>query len=842
MKAYNHKEIENKWQKEWAKTKIYSPNLQKDADPFYNLWMFPYPSAEGLHAGHAFASTGSDVIGRFMRMNGRSVFQPIGYDSFGIHAENYAIKINETPQKMLSRAKKHYEEQFKSLGHGYDWDHTVTTSDVDYYHWTEWVFLQLFKAGLAYRKKAEVNFCPKDKTVLSDEQVMTPKQAGKDPIDAAGKPVPLSEGLMVCERCGTIVEKRNLEVWFFRITDYAERLLQNLSQIDWSQRVKIAQKEWIGKKEGVFINHKVKNSKLILKTFSAYPAWLFADTFLVIAPEHPLVSVLVKGTKYEKDVSEFVAKIKAMPKEERGKEKLGVFTGQYVIDPFSGKEMPVWLANFALMDFGTGIIRCSAHDVRDFEFASKYKIPLNEVVERLTKNEPINAHNNEGKLKNSGPFSGREINEKLIEEILDWIENKKIGERTNSYHLRDWGIGRQRYWGCPLPMIFCQNCAEKGLGYFSEKKDLIHKDQSDWNWQGWWPEENLPVELPIIEDYKPEGNGRGPLANHPEFYNVKCPHCGNTARRETDVADTFLDSSWYFLRYPSTDFNKVPFDPKITKKWLPVNLYFGGAEHAVLHLMYARFVTMVLHDLKHLNFEEPFPKFYAHGLMIKDGAKMSKSRGNVVNPDEYVNKFGADTLRMYSMFLGQMDGYPDFRDTGIEGMQKFTNRIWSLYFDNKENKDKTELNSHIHKTIQKVTKDIQIFHYNTAIASIMELVNYLKENGTAKEALGILCQLIAPFAPHLSEEIWVEVLGNKYSVHTSKWPQFDSKAIKIDQTIIIVQVDGKMRGQLVLKKEIHEDEIKDIALEDEKVQKWINGGKFKVIYVPGKIINFVLTH
>lgn len=600
MDKYEHNKIEKKWQDKWERESDYVANIKVAKNPFYNLWMFPYPSAEGLHAGHAFASTGSDIYGRFMRMNSKDVFQPIGYDSFGIHSENYAIKINEKPQEVVKRTTKHYEEQMRALGHGYDWTKTVATSSPDYYKWTQWLFLKMWEKGLAYKKEAAVNFCPSCKTVLADEQVMSPKAAGKEPKNANGEVVEATEDMKVCERCGTIVEKRDLNQWFFKITDYADRLLSGLEKIDWSERVVVAQREWIGKKPGVQVDHKVKGLNITLTAFSAYPAWLFADTFLVIAPEHPLVTDLVKDTKYEKDVLRFVKsfKDKKAGKSRKVDDKEGIFTGRYVIDQLTGREFPVWLANFALMDFGTGIIRCSAHDPRDYEFANKYDIHLEEVVERTTPDVPVNAHLNRGVLKNSGEFSGRSIDEKLINDIVDWISENKYGRRNINYHLRDWLVSRQRYWGAPIPMINCSKC-------------------------GWVPvpEKDLPVMLPNISDYKPEGTGKGPLANHKEFYEVKCPNCGGKAERETDVMDTFVDSSWYFLRYPSVGDDKVAFDDTITKKWLPVDLYFGGAEHSVLHLMYARFVTMVLYDLKLINFDEPFPKFFAHGLMIKDGDK-----------------------------------------------------------------------------------------------------------------------------------------------------------------------------------------------------------------------------
>ena len=831
MDKYNHIKIEKKWQDRWEAEKLYVTDIKNGKNPFYNLWMFPYPSAEGMHAGHVFASTGSDIYGRFMRMQGKSVFQPFGYDSFGIHSENYAIKINENPHEVVKRTTKHYEKQMRAMGHGYDWTRTVTTSDPDYYRWTQWLFIKMFEAGLAYKKKATVNFCPSCKTVLADEQVMSPKAAGKEAKDASGKVVDPSTGgyeeLKVCERCGTIVEKKDLDQWFFKITKYADRLLSGLDKIDWSEKVAIAQREWIGKKQGVIIHHKIKNSSLILNTFSAYPAWLFADTFLVMAPEHPLVNDLVRGTKYEKEVLTFVDSFKKFGKDKRRKldEKEGIFTGTYVIDPFSGREMPVWLANFALMDFGTGIIRCSAHDVRDYEFASKYKIPLREVVERTDPKLPINAHNNEGILKDSGPFTGKSISPKLIEDILDWITEKEIGERTTTYHLRDWLVSRQRYWGAPIPMIDCPKC-----GWVSV------------------PEEELPVKLPDITDFKPEGTGKGPLANHPDFYKVKCPKCGGEATRETDVMDTFVDSSWYFLRYPSVDAvdsSKIAFNKEITSKWLPVNLYFGGAEHSVLHLMYARFVSMVLHDLGFLAFDEPFPEFYAHGLMIKDGAKMSKSRGNVVNPDEYVAKFGADTLRLYVMFLGPMDAYPDFRDSGIEGMERFVNRLWKLFNEPKtlSGADKEDVYIKLHQTIKKVTDDVSNFKYNTAIASLMELSNFVEKKGSDSSVLKSLSLLLAPFAPHMMEEVWVEQLGEAFSIHKAQWPVYDPKYVVQKEVTVVIQVNGKVRSQLEIESGISNDEsrIIEMAKKDVKIISWLEGKTIKkTIFIPGKLINFVI--
>ena len=654
---YNHRKIESKRQGEWSKKGLYTPDISRAKKPFYNLWMYPYPSAEGLHAGHAFASTGSDIYGRFMRMHGYDVFQPIGYDSFGIHSENYAIKIKEQPQEVVRRTTEYYEKQLRSMGHGYDWTRTVTTSDVNYYRWTQWLFIQMFKAGLAYRKKAEVNFCPSCKTVLADEQVI------------AGK----------CERCQAEVGKKELEQWFFKITDYADKLLAGLDKIDWSERVKIAQKNWIGKSKGMMI--KFKTDKGGLEVFTTRPDTLESATFIAVA-----------DGKKENGLS---------------KEKKGEFTGKYAVNPVNSKKLPIWKTNYVEESYGTGMIMgVPAYDERDMEFAKKYDIDI--------------------------------VTEALNENLWEKIEKENWGRKHTNYHLRDWLVSRQRYWGAPIPMIYCRKCT-------------------------WQPvsEKDLPVLLPEISDYKPEGTGKGPLANHPEFFTVRCPLCGSEAKRETDVMDTFVDSSWYFLRYPSVGksvnsvnsanqkFSKsdtlknrlieftestedLPWDPEITKKWLPVDLYFGGAEHSVLHLMYARFVTMVLYDLGYLGFEEPFPWFYAHGLMIKDGAKMSKSRGNVVNPDEYIKKFGADALRLYLAFIGPMDASPDFRDTGMEGMQRFVKRLWRLFNTHSSrsasaNRNLDDVTIKMHQTIKKVTEDIQEFKYNTAIAAIMEFVNVLTE-------------------------------------------------------------------------------------------------------------------
>jgi len=794
---FNYRAVEKKWQKRWQDEGINFPKaMAGDGKPFYNLFMFPYPSAEGLHAGHVFSSTGSDVYGRYKRMNGAEVFQPIGYDSFGMHSENFALRIKEHPKEMLARTIKNYERQLRSLGHGYDWTRIVTTSDIEYYRWTQWLFVEMFKAGLAKRQKYAVNWCSKCLTVISDEQVVDGR----------------------CERCETLVKKKELEQWFLRIVNYADRLLGNLEKINWSERVVVAQKNWIGRKEGMIIKFKQENGGDI-EVFTTRPDTLEGATFIVLSDG-----------------------------EHNPEEKVGRFTGRYAVNPLTKKKIPVWKANYVASDYGTGaIMGVPSYDERDMEFARKYHLDI-------VKMDPD-------------------------ESLWERIEREGWGKRTVSYHLRDWLISRQRYWGPPIPMIYCRECAKKGKSWLTENEAKIYTDQEDWDHAGWWPEEKLPVELPKLLDYRPKGTGRGPLADHPEFVETSCPFCGGDAERETDVSDTFLDSSWYFLAYPNVDQKEyingpslkgkqsnyesaTPFNGKITKRWLPVDLYFGGAEHAVLHLMYARFVTMVLYDLGYIHFEEPFPKFFAHGLMIKDGAKMSKSRGNVVNPDKYIEKYGADTLRLYLMFMGPMDGSPDFRDSGIEGMRRFVERVWEFFENYRDvvltsEKESREVMVKMHQTIKKVTKDIENYRYNTAISAIMVFVNLLREKAAGDvergkgrircaewdQALRVLVKLLAPFAPHMAEELWVEKLGEDFSVHKTKWPLYEEELAREALATVALQVNGKLRSSLLIESEKSVDKkfVVSLAKKDSKIKKWIGGKKVeKIIFVPGRIVNFVV--
>ncbi|HJX45971.1 MAG TPA: class I tRNA ligase family protein [Patescibacteria group bacterium] len=845
VQKYNHKEIESKWQKKWLKEGVYQPNLLNAKKPFYNLMMFPYPSAEGLHAGNMFAFTGSDIYGRYTRMNGFDVLEPIGLDGFGIHSENYALKVGKSPQEHSETSEKNFYRQLTIIGNGFSWDNRLETYDPNYYKWTQWIVLQMFKNGLAYQKSAPVNWCPSCKTVIADEQVIKGE----------------------CERCQTNVETKQLKQWFFRITDYAERLLEGHKKIKWSERVVVAQKNWIGKKEGINIKYKIKGSNKELEVFTTRPDTNFGATFIVVAPEYAkkyLLDIIPKDKLIE--VSKYINKSlnkTEQQRQEEGREKTGVFTGLYAVNRLNDYQMPIWISDFVLMNVGTGVVvGVPGHDIRDFEFANKFGLPIKRVVvgpdkdkSEITKIQQVNESG--GTMINSEFLNGLDIYE-ATKKIMDYLEKKGWGKRITLYHLRDWLISRQRYWGPPIPFIFCEKCQQEGKSYFSiqgkSSKKMLHKDESDWDHAGWWPvdESDLPVELPYLKNYKPKGGEKGPLDDDPKFYETICPYCKSKAKRETDVSDTFVDSSWYFLRYPSVGLKsaiKLPFDREITKKWLPVDLYFGGAEHAVLHLMYARFVTMVLYDLKYITFDEPFPRFFAHGLLIKDGAKMSKSKGNIINPDEYIDRFSADAFRLYLMFIGPIDSSPDFRDTGMEGMHRFVGRFWRLMTDDKVKKiqknDEEILSIKLHQTIMKVTEDIQNFRYNTAISQLMILINFIEKNGINEKTKRTLCLLFAPFAPHITEEIWQNYFATSSeftSIHLQPWPKYDSSLVREDKAVIIIQVDGKVRSQITIKNELSKSRegIEKLAKQDEKVRKWIRGNEIKkTIFVPGKLINFV---
>ncbi|MBI3385623.1 leucine--tRNA ligase [Candidatus Gottesmanbacteria bacterium] len=859
--GYDHSGIEKAWQHTWEETKLNKLDLRGADNPFYNLMMFPYPSAEGLHVGNMYAFTGSDIYGRFKRMQGFRVFEPIGLDGFGIHSENYALKIGKHPVDQAEVSEKNFYRQLRAIGCMFDWSRTVETYDPDYYKWTQWIFVQMFKHGLAYRDTAQVNWCPKDKTVLADEQVIPASRQGGD-----GK----------CERCGNIVEKRSLEQWFFRITAYAEKLLQNTFSLKWSEKVLVAQRNWIGKKEGINITYTIVNGeKSVGKVvcFTTRPDTNFGATFVVIAPEHPVLAEITKlvPEKTQHEIAAYVKEATAKSAGERiaeGRKKTGVFTGLYCVNQLNQYKMPLYVSDFVLMDVGTGaVVGVPGHDRRDFEFAQEKNIPVVRVVvgkdgdtSPITNIEQVQEQ--EGKMINSEFLNGLDIHEATFR-MMDHLEKKGWGKRITTYHLRDWLISRQRYWGPPIPMIYCKKCAADGHGERAEMP-------------GWYtvPMDDLPILLPRIADYKPGDDGIAPLAKHKEFYETKCPGCGSKAVRETDVSDTFLDSSWYFLRYPSVappdgpneNFvgspavlektrraaSALPWDPDITKKWLPVSMYTGGAEHSVLHLMYSRFVTMALHDWGYLDFDEPFPNFYAHGLVIKEGAKMSKSKGNVVNPDEYIKLYGTDALRLYLMFMGPFDEGGDFRDASMEGMNRWVGRVWRLTLASLKatrppaNK---EVERALHRLIKKVGEDMEKRRYNTAIASMMEFTNFASDHGGLdRETLKSFTLLLAPFAPYLTEELWQKAHGYKafqpsQSVHVQSWPAYNPKLLVEDRVRIIIQVNGKLRDAIdvSLAQSKVQKEIEALAQRSEKVQKHLAGRPMrKVVFVPGKLINFVI--
>ena len=782
--------------------------LDQPRRPFYNLMMFPYPSAEGLHVGNMFAFTGADIYGRFKRLHGHDVFEPIGFDAFGIHSENYALSVGTHPAKLIPQNIETFRRQLRRFGGMFDWRHELSTTDPRYYKWTQWIFLQLFKAGVAFRKKAAVNWCPKDMSVVANEQVING----------------------FCERHpDTKVEQRFLEQWFFNITRYAERLLKNLDQLDWSDSTRTLQRNWIGRSEGAELIFETPAGAKI-PVFTTRPDTVFGATYLVLAPEHPLVDQLT-AEEQRREVNAYRREVLGRDLVSRrvgDKTKTGVFLGSYARNPATGEAIPIWIADYVLMEYGTGaIMAVPAHDTRDFEFATQFKLPIREVV-RTGGGEPLPSVTEDGVLVNSGEFDGLSCRE-AQRRIVAWLQAKGLATPQVQYRLHDWCISRQRYWGPPIPIIYCDRCGPVGV-----------------------PERDLPVLLPFIEDFRPDASGVSPLARHKEWYYAKCPQCGAQGRRETDVSDTFLDSAWYYLRYPSTEFDDRPWDPKRTTTWLPVTSYIGGNEHAVLHLLYSRFVSMVLRELGHVHFEEPFPKLRAHGLIIKDGAKMSKSRGNVVIPDSYIQQWGADTFRMYLMFLGPFQEGGDFRETGIVGIRRFLDKVWAAAHEAAGLTPGTpgsrpgsvlppEVARKLHQTIQKVTADTEGLDYNTAIAAMMEYVNALRDAGCAtREAVQPLLVMLAPYAPHLAEELW-SLLGHERSIFTATWPAFDERLAAAGDVEVVVQVNGKVRGRVTVNRGASEAEVVARALQDESVRKFVNGKPVrKTVYVQDRLLNFVV--
>jgi len=827
MSGYDPKAIEAKWQQVWAEEKTWEvpnpgqPGYDEEKPKSYVLEMLPYPSGEP-HVGHLKCYSVGDAIAHFRRRHGFEVIHPMGYDAFGLPAENNAIKTGEPPREATERSIESFRRQFREWGISIDWSRELGTHTPEYYRWTQWIFLRFLESGLAYRDEAPVQWCPKDATVLANEQVVDGR----------------------CERCGTPVEQRRLEQWFFKITDYAERLLADFDLLDsWPEHVVTMQRNWIGRSEGAEVTFRCEELELDFPVFTTRPDTLFGATFFVLAPEHPALERLIVGTPAEEGVRDYVNQVARESVEDRGDEdrpKTGVPLGRSVVNPVNGEEIPMFVADYVLMEYGTGaIMAVPAHDARDYEFAKAFGLPVKRVIEG---SDPESARDDEGlpypgdgAMTASGRFD-RKNNRAAYEEIVAWLKEEGRGETAVNYRLRDWLVSRQRYWGAPIPIVYCEECGIVPV-----------------------PDEQLPVELPEVDDYAPQG--RSPLAAAEGWVATECPRCGAAARRETDTMDTFVDSSWYFIRYLDSRNTDAPWDRTAADHWLPVDQYIGGVEHAILHLMYARFFTKALADLDQLSVQEPFANLFTQGMITRDGAKMSKSRGNTVSPAEYVERYGADTARTYVCFMGPPERGGDWSDEGVEGVNRFLSRLWRLC-DEVEAMDGVgrqevdmaavqQLEHKLHWAIDKVTHDFERgFQFNTVIAAVMELVNAIYQtkdrvygssagHELVRSATATAASLIFPFAPHLGAEIWERLEGGR--VWEDPWPVADPELLVSDTVTLVVQVNGKLRDRIEAATDAPELELLALARESEKVRRHLDGKEVvKEIVVPGKLVNFVV--
>lgn len=829
---YDFENFEKKWQEKWEKNSLYRAREDSEADNYYALEMFPYPSGR-LHMGHVRVYSIGDVMARFKRMRGYNVLHPMGWDAFGLPAENAAIeKGNVHPQDWTEDNIQQMKKQLKSMGLSYDWEREVTTSSKDYYRWTQWLFLKMYENDLAYRKEAAVNWCPSCETVLANEQVVNGQ----------------------CERCDAEVEDKNLAQWFLKITAYADQLVDDHELIEkWPDRVKQMQKNWIGRSRGVSINFPVKDMDEKLEVFTTRPDTIYGATFMVLAPEHHLVSDIIARAENGEEIENEVQKMKRQKEEERTSpktEKIGIDTGFKAVNPLSGEEIPVYIANFVLMEYGTGaIMAVPAHDQRDFDFAQKYGINIRQVIEPKDGENEVNieeeAYEEPGVLINSEKYNDLD-SDQAFEKIARDLEEAGLGQEEVNYRLRDWLISRQRYWGAPIPVVYCDSC---GIVPVSE--------------------EELPVELPY--EIELEAGGESPLSKNSDFVSTNCPDCGGEARRETDTMDTFVDSSWYFLRYLDPDNDELPFRREKTDEWCPVDVYVGGVEHAILHLLYARFFTKVVRDLNLAEIDEPFDHYLAQGMVLKDGAKMSKSKGNVVDPLNILSQFGADATRLFILFAAPPEKDLEWSDEGIEGLYRFIKRVWKLTIENMDIINKAGQNyeniaagdlsdedrdiyRRLHETIAKVTEDISDRQsFNTAISAIMELTNdvndYLSDNeDAAKDVNPSLFRLIvenmlkmlAPFAPHFTEELWHK-LDNEFSIHEQNWPEYSEAALEKEELEIVIQVNGEVRDHMMVPAEADDEKLEEMALARDKIKKYVEGEEVKkVIVVPEKLVNIVV--
>lgn len=801
MDKYQPVKIEKKWQDKWEEQKVYKTESVSDKPKRYILDMFPYPSGEGLHVGHFKLYVSSDVISRYHRMKGFNVLHPMGWDAFGLPAENYAIKTGIHPRITTERNIANIKKQMQITGLSYDWDREINTTDPNYYKWTQWIFLQLYKQGLAYEDEAPINWCPKDKTGLANEEVVNGK----------------------CDRCGTQVERKTIRQWILGITKYADRLLTDLEDLEWPEFIKEMQRNWIGKSEGALVKFDVENKGFDLETFTTRVDTLFGVTAVVVAPEHPKLAELVTQDQKEA-VESYIKAVQSksdLERTELNKEKTGIFTGSFVLNPINGEKIPVWVADYVLGFYGTGaVMMVPAHDVRDFEFAQKFDIPVIEVIKSPNStdtNDTKLPYIVKGVLLNSGEFDGQD-SEAAKKTITDYLIQYQKGDTKTTYKLRDWIFSRQRYWGEPIPLIHCGTCGIVPV-----------------------PEDQLPVVLPEVEKYEPTGTGESPLATVDEWVNTTCPKCSKPAKRETNTMPQWAGSCWYYLRFCDPLNDAEIADKDIEKYMMDVDWYLGGAEHAVLHLLYARFWHKVLYDVKVVSTKEPFRKLSSIGLVLgPDGGKMSKSKGNVISPESVIEEYGADTLRMYESFMGPFENTIPWEPSSINGIYKFITRVWEIIQKEDVSENTKEIDVALNKLTKKVETDILDLKMNTPIAAMMEFVNLVYHQPLTKNQKKTFLKLLAPFAPHVTEELW-QLIGEDFSIHKSEWPTVDESMLVSDEVVIVVQVNGRVRDQIKVKRDITEKDIVDIALKGEKISKYTQGQTIrKTIYIPAKVLNIVI--
>ena len=798
---YNFKEIEEKWRKIWEENPVNPPDDSKPK--YYCLDMFPYPSGNGLHVGHWRGYVLSDVISRQKLMEGYELLHPMGWDAFGLPAENYAIKTGTHPSEATKKSISNIKRQVNDIAAIYDWDKEINTTDPEYYKWTQWIFIQMFKNGLAYEKEMPLNWCPNCKAVLANEEA--------------------TNG--VCDRCGATVTKKNLRQWMLRITKYADRLLNDLDKLDWPEKVKKMQSDWIGKSYGAEIDFPVDGTDKAIKVYTTRPDTLYGATFMVLSPEHPIVKDIT--TAEYKDAMDkycYEASTKSNVSRMTDKEKTGVFTGSYGINPLNGAKTPIWVSDYVLADYGTGAIMCvPAHDDRDFEFAKKFDLPIIQVISKDGKEVEnlTEAYTEPGIMINSNEFNGMK-SEDAKKKVPDYMEEKGFGKKTVNFKLRDWVFSRQRYWGEPIPLIHCEKCGTVPV-----------------------PEDQLPVILPNVKSYKPTDTGESPLAAIDEWVNTTCPCCGGPAKRETNTMPQWAGSSWYYLRYCDNHNDKELASKEALKKWLPVDMYVGGVEHAVLHLLYARFYTKFLHDIGVVDFDEPFKRLFNQGMITKDGAKMSKNKGNVVSPDETVENYGCDSLRMYELFIGPPELDSEWDDNGIDGVFRYLNKVWKFvneYKDKLVEKPTAEMEFVKNKLTCEITKRLEALTLNTVVSGFMEYTNKMiavakAAGGIDKDSLETLTLLLAPFTPHISEEMW-QLLGHNTSVFTHGWPKYDESKLKEETVNIAVQINGKVKVQLSVDPNADKDTV--LAAAKAALGDKLSGNIVKEIYVPGRIVNIVV--